>query len=401
MESGRLGRDYRMNADVTPAAATGRRVETSGHNSTRRFQLRIRQKFDQSLDSAEIAAILCSADLREPGSCMAGLQDIADELGVSVSLVSKVLNNRFGTTGASPQTIAAIREQAIRLGYRKNASAAALATGRQNAFGVFLHQLGEPGSGLIESLLQGIADAARDHHQRLVLHFFRTGGEFNAFCRSVDQHLLDGALVGGVTHRELAGELKHLQQRNVPVVTIYDQPLDPQIPNVDLDQGELARLATVHLIEQGCRRIVHLLFNPRRYVGYELALRQANLPLDETLVYRARSFKYQAGVEAVTTLLEKGVAFDGLVAQSDQQAVGAIHALLKAGLRVPEDVRVTGIDNSPYCNICIVPLTSVSQQMASRGREAVRLLLSSRDGDSATPVAVSPVLHVRQSSGNP
>ena len=123
---------------------------------------------------------------------MPNLRDIASELNVSVSLVSKVLSGRLGNTGASRTTVEAIQIKAEQMGYRKNRAAAALATGRQNTLGVFLHRVGTATSGMTETFLAGVCDAAAANGQRLTLQFFSTSAEFRSFARDIHRNAMDG-----------------------------------------------------------------------------------------------------------------------------------------------------------------------------------------------------------------
>lgn len=329
-----------------------------------------------------------------------GIADIANEVGVSPSLVSKVLSGRLGTTRVSARTVQAIRERAEGIGYRKNSSAAALATGKQNVIGAFIHRIGVPGSGLAEQLVEGIAEELAMHDQRLLLHFYETSEQFRGQCAGLHKGVTDGVIVGGLAHADLLDALVEIQERGVPVVTIHERELDPSFLNVGCDQVEVGRIATAHLIERGCRRIAHISTTPARLDGYRAALKAAGLPQDPRLLFTAKNFTYQAGAEAVRTFAARGIQYDGLVAQSDQQAAGALNALIAAGKRVPEDVRMIGVDNSPFCDFSIVPLSSVSQMERERGQRAVRALLELTNSRkrSVKSIWVDPILHPRQSS---
>lgn len=332
---------------------------------------------------------------------MASLQDIADELDVSVSLVSKVLNARKGTGGASLATYRAIRAKAAQLGYRKNISAAALAKGKQGVIGVFIHRKGLPGSAIAEELVEGIADEAGAQGQRLMLQFFETADQFKALCPSVDRNVLDGLIVGGVTHPELFDELVQFEQRDVAVVTVHDLGADPRVINVGMDQVEVSRLATAHLIERGCRNIAHIAAidgGTPRFDGYRKALAEAGIPYKPELVIHVPGYGARRGEEAVAELTSRGLVFDGIVAQSDHQAIGAMNTLLRAGRRVPQDVRVIGVDNAPFCELSIVPLSSISQEFRERGSRAVRLLLERMNGKAVSSITISPRLCCRASS---
>lgn len=330
---------------------------------------------------------------------MASLKDIAEEVGVSVSLVSKVLNDRLGTTGAGSGTVAAIRGVAERVGYRKNASALALLAGRHHVIGVYIHCIGMAGSGILEHLLGGISSMARQHRQRQMLSFFETTQELLDLCDAAHAGTMDGLLLGGLVHPEACDRILEIR-RVIPVVTIYDEPLHPGLVNVGLDQTRVARVATAHLVERGARAIAHIHNVGGRSEGYRQALADAGLAYEAARVYSAPSVRYdhETGERAVEAFIERGVAFDGIVAQSDQQAVGCINALARHGLRVPDDVRVIGVDDAPYCTFNSVPLSSVDQGFRQRGETAVRMLLDMVNGKTVHTGAIAPRLVVREST---
>ncbi len=332
---------------------------------------------------------------------MATQKDIAQRLGVSPSLVSKVLNNRLGTTNVRPELVGAIRRTASQLGYRPNRTAQALAHGRQGVIGVFLRRLGQPGSGINEALAEGVLAEARAVDQKLLMNFYSTDDEFRLLCTLADRGIIDGLIVGGFLAERLYGDLLKVHRSGTPTVTAFQGHDRPPLPNVEVDQGEVARLATLHLIERGCRRIAHLNTHSFRCDGYRAALTGRGLAVDETLIWPAKyDLTYRAGAQAVEHWLAHGIAFDGIVAQSDEQAVGALNTLIQRGRRVPEDVRIIGIDNAPYCNYSIVPLSSVSQNFDVIGRRAVRLLMEAIEHPDRPPasIAVAPVLHARRST---
>jgi LacI family transcriptional regulator len=326
------------------------------------------------------------------------LRQIADEVGVSVSLVSKVLNGRMGNTGAQAAKVAAIHDKALSLGYRKNLLAQALRTGRQNVLAVCVHRLGELGSGIVEEMVAGIAAEAAAQHQRLMLHYYETADEFRAFAPELQRNAADGVIMGGLGHPELIKDLKSMHSRGLPVVTIHDEKLSPMFANVGMDQVEVARYATRHLIEQGCRRIAHLKVVEHRYEGYRRALDEAKIRFDPALVVESGLYSYPAGTEAVNRLLASGAVFDGIVGCSDHHSAAALNVLTGRGLKVPEQVKLIGIDNAPFCQFAAVPLSSVSQEYEIRGRHAVRVLMTFLQDKSASVTQVPPVVCARASS---
>lgn len=334
-----------------------------------------------------------------------GLRDIAEELNVSVSLVSKVLSGRLGTSGANAKKMAAIKDKAREMGYQKNLLAEALRTGRQNVLALFLHRHGEPGSAILDEVIVGIAEEAARADQRLLIHYYETSEEFRAFVPRIHRNVVDGVIVGGVPHADIVTELKAMHARSIPIVTIHDEELDPLFPNVGLSQCEVTRIATLHLIDQGCQAIAHFRvvdgvtsLPANRYMGYRSALEERGLPYRPELVVDVLDFAYDTGLDAVQRLLREGRKFDGVVGQSDQHGLATTNYLLSKGIRVPHQVKVTGVDNAPFCRYGVVQLSSVSQEYRVRGKRAARLLVRKLNGDTVRSLQVLPILSVRESS---
>jgi DNA-binding LacI/PurR family transcriptional regulator len=212
---------------------------------------------------------------------------------------------------------------------------------------------------------------------------------------------VDGLIVTGVNHPELSGELLTLQKNGLPVVTIYNDPLHPHITNIGIPDADLSDAATTHLIESGCTRILHLSVLPSREAGHRAALTRAGLPVEKHLIIPMagrEGFRAATAAAAIRKTLNQGLTFDGVSAQSDAQAFGVINELTRSGINVPRAVKVIGIDNAPFAELCIVPLSSVSQRFLDRGRLAVESLESLIQGTTPSHQGVQPRLHIRASS---
>jgi len=334
-----------------------------------------------------------------------GLRAIADELGLSVSFVSKVLSGRMGTSGVNADRAREIHAKARELNYRKNMLAEALRTGRQNVFAVMIHRHGGPGSAIVDDMLGGVSEAAAEIGQRLLIHYYQDRKGFQEFLPILHQNSADGLIVAGIPHQDNVKDLDDLDQLGIPVVTIHDRELSPHFANVGIDQTKVSRLATEHLIAKGCGQIAHfnVLTPPtglpvHRFEGYCQALKEHGLPIDRKRIIPVPDFTYESGQEAIVALMKCGIPFDGIVCQSDQQAMAALNHLIGTDLRVPKDVKVVGVDNAPFCRFAVVPLTSVSQQFRERGRQSVQFLASLLDGRPVQSTQLDPVVWERASS---
>ena len=326
-----------------------------------------------------------------------GLKDIAEELNISVSLVSKVLSGRLGTSGASQNMRDRILQTAQDLGYQPNRNAAALAMGRNNAIGLFVHELGASGSGLVESILRGVGRSTHDRRQRLWFSFIERDEDLQNLYMVARNSGIDGLICAGMRHQQPIEELTRLSEDGIPVVTIHSYSPDP-LPNIGVNEEQTTALPTRHLIKQGCRRIAHLRVQEDRYLGYRDELVRGGLKPDPKLIISVPDFEYPSGIKAANHLLDEGIAFDGVVCQSDQLAAGVQSALLRRGILIPEQVRITGVDNSAIARHAVIPITSVDQHFTERGSFAVDLLYDLMSGAKAKSSTVAPRLVVRESS---
>lgn len=337
---------------------------------------------------------------------MVSLQDIAVELNVSKSVVSTVLSGRKSTTRVSARLAEAIRKKAQEMGYQKNATALALSTGRHDTLGAFIHQSGELGSGLLERLILGITKQARTANQKLTLSLFETSAEFYTLSNLAHRGAMDGLIVGGTFYEDLGEKVYTIAQGGLPVITLQNEPMHPDIPNVAINEPAAGYLATRHLIEQGCRRIAYLRVPHRlsrylRYEGYCKALAEAGLEPDQNLIHQTNKLAYSlaAGEAFARKVLREDIRIDGVVAESDNQALGMINVFQQSPVRIPEDIKIIGIDNAPFCTLVPIPISSVSLELLSVGATAVELLLKLCAGEEIENAVIEPILHIRRSSG--
>lgn len=327
------------------------------------------------------------------------LKDVAAELGVSYSLVSKVLSGRLGNTGVRSEVKEAIFRKAEEMNYRPHPLATALKMGRKGAVGVLVHPIGERGSELAHDVLRGLSAGLDEHGLRLWLRFFETDAEFT---QQFDQRMrseVDGLIVVGLPHPSIYDLLLELNKGGLPIVTAFEEKPIAGVPNVTENTARQCYLAARHLLARGSRRLVHLKGSmPTRFEGFAEAHREAGAPLDPRLMVECGDYRIESGARAMAQLLDAGISFDGVVAQSDHQALGAVHELIRRGKRVPDDVRVTGVDDSALCSACVVPLTSATSEMERVGHATTRLLFQLLEGQPAQSVEIEPRLVIRASS---
>jgi DNA-binding LacI/PurR family transcriptional regulator len=328
------------------------------------------------------------------------MADIARLAGTATSTVSRALNN-------SPLVSAETRERIVALArslnYSINVGAKNLRRRENRTIGVVIptdgaarQQVSDP---FFLSIVGSIADAVTDQGMDMLLS--RVDAEhLDSVSALFESGRAMGIIMIGQWMRH--DQLNAMAQRRVPLVTWGARLPNASYPTVGSDNEMGGGLATRHLIEQGCRRIVFLGNHDlpeveQRFQGYRSALRDAGLPMPRELD-QAVPFSAPAARAAVTRLVREGIAFDGILAASDVLAMAAIGALSDLGRSVPQDVAVVGFDDIPAAAYFHPPLTTVRQAVDRAGAELVGSLLRLVNESSREPCVLPTRLVVRATS---
>jgi LacI family transcriptional regulator len=215
---------------------------------------------------------------------------------------------------------------------------------------------------------------------------------------------VDGVIVSTDSPDDPHPHLRTLLRAGVAVVSLLDMPGWPiDVVTVDRETGLL--LATRHLLGLGRRRIcfaghTRVMVDRLKLAGYTRAMAEADLP---TAVWEggAPGGSFAAGAALVGEHLGAGACPEALVFGDDREAIGAIHWLLDAGIRVPEDVSVVGFNGLDVGDICRVPLTTMVQPVEAVARQAVARLLAhiAASDEPVQRILIQPLLRVRASCG--
>ena len=169
-----------------------------------------------------------------------------------------------------------------------------------------------------------------------------------------------------------------------------------------MPESDIGRVATQHLIAQGCKRIGHIRFLASRCEGYKQAMQEAGLEIQPEWIFEANdplAFSIQTGELFAKKILQEGITLDGVVAESDQQALGLLNTFHAAGVRVPEEMKIIGVDNSSFCQYQPIQLSTVSQKTGTKGRMAMKKILKLRANETVESLTIPPELLIRRSSG--
>jgi LacI family transcriptional regulator len=305
------------------------------------------------------------------------LKEVARLAGVSVSTVSRYIS---GTHLVTPEKQAAIDGAIKRLNYRPNLVARGLATGRTMTVGVLTQELH---STYFNEVMRGVEDALAGHDYETIF----VNGHWNQVEEERRLVSLIGRRVDGVILLASGLDDSTLDRhgRTVPTVLLGAQCGSLHVHSVSCDHVAGARLAVQHLVELGHRRIAFIK-GPQgrgdadeRLRGYREALEAAGLPYDEGLV-ASGNYLEPGGLQAMYTLLDRGAAFTAVFAANDDSAYGAILALSRRGLRVPEDMSVVGYDDVPHSAFTVPPLTSVRQPLPHLSRAVANAVVALIEG---------------------
>ncbi len=300
------------------------------------------------------------------------LEMVAKEAGVSPSTVSRILN---GTARVREAKVRAVEAAIAKLQFMPNPVARSLAGGKSMSVGVVTQAIDSPFYGVsLAGIEKGLLQAG--YSPLFVSGHWREGDE----RRCVD-HLLSRRVEGIIlmTSRLPDQELINLA-RSVPLVVTGRRVDGDRIYCVDVDCTIGARLATDYLIGQGHRRIAFIA-GPQdhpdamqRMDGYKAALAAGKIPFTTKLV-AAGDYLETGGLAAINTLLDSGVRFTAVFAANDQSAYGAMLALHRRGLKVPQAVSVVGFDDLPASAFMIPPLTSVHRSIDEIGEGAAEAMI--------------------------
>ncbi|SNR86257.1 MULTISPECIES: LacI family DNA-binding transcriptional regulator [Hymenobacter] len=330
------------------------------------------------------------------------MADLARELGVSMTTISRALSDHHSIGPAMKQKVLKL---AKKYNYQPNRLASALRKGKSQLLGIIVPYIE---GRFFPSVVHGIETAASKAGYNVII--CQSNEDVAQERRNLE--ILLSAQVAGilVSLSRTTLDFRHfdkVRSRGLPLV-FFDRIVEGDNVNaVVLDDQEGGCLSTRHLLQQGCRRIAHLagpqhlnIYKNRRQ-GYLDALREAGIPVEEELMVYTNMTQEQ-GTEAMRSLLALPSPPDAIFAAGDYCALGALQEAQRQGLRVPQDIAISGFSNETFTVITEPSITTIDQRCEEMGQAAVRLLLElvDADGNPFAPrqVSLRPELLVRRSS---
>ena len=331
------------------------------------------------------------------------MKDIARDMGLSTVTISKVLR---GHSDISEETCKRVLKRMEELNYQPNLAARALITGRTSTIGLVVPDLLHP---FFAQIAKAVSAGIRGQGYSLIITSSEEDPELERqeieqlLARRVDVMLIASA-------QWTVESFRRIEERKIPYILIDRCFIGLAANFVGVDDQAVGMIATNHLVDQGCQRIAHIR-GPEtstalgRVEGYRRALAARQLaPLPDHIVSIGSSGDDRGepgGREAAKKLLSTSPRPDGIFCFNDPIALGAMRAILDAGLRIPEDIAVVGCGNVLYSDFLRVPLTSVDQDSSAIGRLAAELaltLVGSKTTLRPRTALIDPKLVVRAST---
>jgi LacI family transcriptional regulator len=328
------------------------------------------------------------------------IKDIAQRLHLSISTVSRALRN---AGDINPETKKNILQLAEDLNYQPNRLALSLRQNQTNTIGVIVPNLDY----VISTMVKGIDEAALEAgFTVIVCQSNESFGREVVNTRRMLKSLVDGFIISISSETKSNEHFKVLNEREIPFV-VFDRVIpDLLASRVILDNEEGGFVATEHLIEQGYKKIA-ILAGPQtlgisnsRLDGYKRALKKHGIKFDpEQVVYC--DFNQDFAFFATEELLSSKKRPDAIFTISDRMAIGAMLAIKKKGLKMPEDIGLVGFNNEPLLALVSPSISSVEQPSFEIGKLAGKIFIEqflNNDFSNHKEVILKPKLIIRESS---
>ncbi len=323
--------------------------------------------------------------------------DVAKKAGVSPSTVSRVINNNgYVATDVRLRIMNAIDE----LNYVPNRIANMLRSQKSSQIACVTHSIANP---FYNEILLGIEETAYENGYSFSL--FNANFEQYDYKRAIRESMFDGLIVLSPAELLKLLEASPLAEE-LPTVVYWDYSGESPYSHVFVDMEKAMETSVTYLLQNGHRQVLFLSYefmipeeNPR-FQGYISALARQRLTLDARMVVMCKRWDdtLASGYEKMKEFLKTSVPFTAIAATNDLLAIGAMKALAEAGLRVPDDVSVTGFDDVDITNYIAPALTTVHIPKRQIGQELVKMLLDKMEGKPSTTKLTMPTqLIIRES----
>lgn len=329
------------------------------------------------------------------------IKDIAKKANVSITTVSRVLNNK--TEGIGDETRRNVLKIIDEMGYQPNRIARSLITNKTNTIGLIIPDIRNP---FFPELVRGVEDVANSKQYNVFL--CNTDGnnekEEEALKLMIEKNV-DGLVLAHSYDKPNKSFRNLLTKHNIPVVLIDRGLNDERFSGVFIDNETAGYLATKHLIELNHRKIAcitgpnHINNSHERLKGYLKAHFEENIPINKDFILTG-DYQMEGGYKAGKKILEsKNVT--AIFALNDLMAFGVYQAAMELDINIPDDLSVVGFDNIKYNQLLHPKLTTIEQSVYEMGETATRFLFENIQEDQQLgkkTIFLEPKLIIREST---
>ncbi|TZF85606.1 LacI family transcriptional regulator (plasmid) [Pedobacter sp. BS3] len=310
------------------------------------------------------------------------IYDIAHALRISATTVSRGLKDH---PAISKETKKKILKTAEQMGYRFNASASNLRMRRSNTIGVIVPRLN---SSFMADVIAGIESVVNQTaYNLLISQSLETMSKEISGTKTMFTNRVDGLLVSLAYDTSSIDHFIPFLNKGIPVI-FFDRVIEHKLcPNITIDNYKAGYELTVHLIEQGCKKLAHVTGNllrnvyAERYNGFLQALADYNIPFHEKYLV-INNLSLSEGHVAADTFMQLPEPPDGIFVANDACAVGLMLQLKKSGIQIPQDIAVAGFNNDAMAAVVEPHLTTINYKGYEMGEITARLLTSYLDNQS-------------------
>lgn len=323
------------------------------------------------------------------------IKDIAKAANVSFSTVSSVLRSPGFAGRASPKTREKILECARKMNYQPSNTARALRTGKSRLVAFLRQSLDDM---IVMEAIIGAEEILHRNDYNMLL------GTFNGFvdCNEMLQGLIRKGVDGIVLASNPVGKCKKLFDSvaiKVPVVNLFSSSLSNS-RSVFVDGGLIGQLGAEYLLNKGHRKILLLGNRPKTYDKFSAVINSAGFSGIE-IVHWPEFSHFKDGENVIRRFIDNKLKVTSIFAYNDKNAAGIIQAAIHSGIKIPQDISVLGVNNSPFCEMLTPSLTTVAQPQKEQGMSAASLLLEIINQVGGTEdVVLEPYIVERESCGS-
>lgn len=304
------------------------------------------------------------------------LKEIAEELGISITTVSKALKNY---PDVSKKTRKSVIELAQRLHYTPNSFAVNLRTKESKTIGLIIPEVMHHFfSKIINSIIK---EAEKNGYLVIIL---QSNESIELEMKQVELLInkrVDGILISLSNESNYNEHLQNIINRKIPLVMFDKIAKLANCSKVIINDQKAAMNAVQHLIDQGCKKIAHIRGpeNPQnaidRFIGYKKALEKNNITFDPNLVYTCKNVTFEEGIEFAKQIINEHPDVDGIFVITDLVAVGLLSHFNEIGIKVPQQIAVIGFSNWFISQVFTPKISTVDQPSHEMGTVAIKLLL--------------------------